>query len=168
MPLVIPPEKEIWQGDIFQAVPWSVIKTLEYVHPTGNPLKPYVLTHSPEMGQKGNLVVSSGSDLAMLVSHECVVDKGGRAPLTFARVLPITTHQEDQRAHIRNGANLQTFHLAANEAVALTECYADLRLVSAIDPRLIASLGRVASLTQDGRDSLRQQLILYWTRLEPK
>ena len=168
MPIVAPPEREIWQGDIFGVVPWSVIKTLEYVHPTGSPLKPYVLTHRPEIGQRGSLVVTSGSDLAMLISHECVVDKGGRAPLTFARILPITTHQEAQRTHIRSGANLQTFHIEANDVVSLPECYADFRLLSAIDPHLMASFKRLASLTAEGRASLRQQLISYWTRLEPR
>ena len=167
MPIVTPPEKEIWQGDIFRRVPWSAIKALEFVHPTGNPLKPYVLIQPPESGQKGRLVVSSGTELAMLISHECVVDKGGLAPLSFARILPITTHQETQRELIRSGANLQTFHLEADAEVGLAECYADLRLISVIDPTLVGSFERIASLTEEGRDSLRHQLILYWTRREP-
>jgi hypothetical protein len=168
LPIVIPPEQELWQGDIFWGVPWSVINTADFLQPTGNALKPYSLTTSPQMGQRGNLVVASGSDLAMLISHECVVDKGGRAPLSFVRILPITTHREEQLTHIRNGANLQTFHIEANETVGLSECYADFRLVSAIDPTFVRSLRRVASLTEEGRNSLRQQLILYWTRLEPR
>jgi hypothetical protein len=167
LPILIPPEEEIWQGDIFRPVPWAAIKTLEFVQPTGNAQRPYVSAQTPELGHKGRLVVNAGIDLAMLISHECVVDKGGIAPLSFARILPITTHQEAQRGAIRSGANLQTFHLEADVEVGLGECYVDFRLISIIDPALVSSFERVASLTPEGRDSLRQQLILYWTRKEP-
>lgn len=103
----------------------------------------------------------------MLLSHECVVDKGGSAPLAFARVLPITTQDERGRASIRNGANYQTFHLPAAPRL-LEESYVDFRIIAAVHPERLGALQRLASLSVEARDSLRQQLILYWTRLEPR
>ena len=165
MPILGPPESELWQGDVFEGVPWSVIRQLDYVQPTGEHGR-YLGVPPPPSGGRGRLVTASGSGLGMLLSHECVVDKGGMAPLTFARVLPITTYGERGRDAIRQGANYQTFHIPRVDGV-LDESYVDFRLVAAIDPQLLGRFRRIASLTEEGRASLRLQMILYWTRLEP-
>ncbi len=163
MSIVIPPEVEIWQGDIFALVPWSVVSTLAFVQSTGNPAKPYVNAVPPNAGAKQQLMTKAGRDRAMLISHECIVDKGGLAPLAFARVLSIDSAKADQQIKIRDGSNLQTFHLPATENV-LDESYVDFRLLTALAPEMLPGLQRLSSLTAQGRDSLREQLIRYWTR----
>ena len=138
---------------------------LDFVRPDGTSQQ-FVAMPPPNMGNRARLVTHSGLDLGMLLSHECVVDKGGHAPITFARILPITTASGAGRDAIRNGANYQAFYLPGIEGL-VQESYVDFRLIVAIDPSLASQFRRIASLTQEGRDSLRIQLILYWTRLEP-
>ena len=165
MPIIQPPDLKIWQGDVFAGVPWSIVKFLHFVQPEGNNQR-FISITPPLPGNRSRLVTHAGCDLGMLLSHECVVDKGGHAPLTFARILPITSYGEEGREIIRQGANYQTFHLPAAEGL-IDESYVDFRFVAAINPQLLEQFMRVASLTSEGRDSLRLQLILYLTRHEP-
>ncbi len=85
----------------------------------------------------------------------------------MARVVPMDSYGEKQQEFIRNGSNYQTFHLPATEDT-FEESLVDFRFVIALDPAWMESLRRIGSLTKEGRDSLRHQLILYWTRTEPK
>ncbi len=165
MPIVVPTADDLWQGDIFQLTPWVVAKGLDFVQPTGNALKPYVSVPPPDRGTRSHLVTTSGRDLGMMITHECLIDKKGAAPWTFARILPMETFKPEQQVHIRSGANLQTFFLPATDGL-LKESYVDFRLITAIDPKLGSSFQRIASLSEEGRNALRFQLIRYWTRHE--
>ena len=162
MPIVTAPETDIWQGDIYGLVPWAVVSSLEFVQPTGNPAKPYVAAPAPEAGGRRQLMTSAGRDMGMLITHECVVDKGERL-LTFARVLSISSLRAGQEIHVRNLSNLQTFHLPAVENL-FAESYVDFRLITVVSRDILTGLPKIASLTLEGRESLREQLIRYWTR----
>lgn len=164
MPIIVPPDRQIWQGDIFAEVPWSVVRSLDFVRADGSSLR-FVSIPAPPAKERARLVTHSGRDFAMLLTHECVVDKQGRAPVSFARILPITIHDAQGQNAIRCGANYQTFYLPSVEDL-IPESYVDFRLVVAIDPEVFRFLTRVASLTTEGRSSLRQRLVLYWTRHE--
>ena len=163
----MPPDKLIWQGDVFADVPWSVLRTQDFVQPTGEGQR-FVTVAPPLSGHKARLVTNSGRDLGMLLSHECTVDKGGQAPLTFGRVLPITTYHEQGRDFIRRHENYQTFHLPPDREDLLLESYVDFRFLIAIDPAVFRTFVRIASLSSESREALRHQLILYWTRSEPQ
>ncbi len=108
MSILAPPDAEIWQGDVFAEVPWTIVRSADFVRPKGAAL--FERIDPPNSGHRAQLVTASGLCFAALLSHECVVDKRANTSFTFARVLPITTFRNPlQQDVIKSGANYQTF-----------------------------------------------------------
>lgn len=161
-----PADPRPWQGDVFPDAPWSLVRDLEFVSPTGDGRR-YSVVQPPQSGGRGRLVTRAGIGLGMLLSHECVVDKEGREPVAFCRLLRLATLPNEQaKQAVRNGSMYAAFYLPALPGV-IEESFADFRFVVAVEPQRLQTLRRIASLTDEGRASLRHQLILYWTRVEP-
>lgn len=169
MPTVIPPKfADFWQGDIFSDVPWSFIGEYAFVSPADAGRNRFTAIQPPNPGAKCWLASPGGRGPAMLLSHECVVDKNRPEPLAFARVVPIRAQpSEEGRENVRNGSLYAAFYLPPPETPLSEESYVDFRFITAIHPDHLGGLDKIASLTDEGRNSLRLQLVLYWTREEP-
>jgi len=160
--IVIPPEMEFWQGDLFGDVPWTYVRDLDFVEPAGNGFR---LSGLPAVGHRSRLVTNAGRGMGMLVTHECTVDKGQETPLAFARVFLLASQRRSAfQDRIRSGEIVSSFYLPAADLIE--ESYADFRFITSIDPRHLRQLTRVASLNPEGRDALREQFIRFWTRVE--
>jgi hypothetical protein len=171
--IVVPTDDRVWQGDIFEAAPASVVRDLDWVAPStsGRELaterKRFIEVDEPKEGGKARLVTLGARAKAMLITHECVLDKGPTQHLTLARVLALASQKStDYQDAIRDGRNREAFYLPAI-ADLLEESYVDLRLLTTIERVHIQTMKRVASLTEEGRLALRMRLILYWTRMRP-
>jgi hypothetical protein len=128
--IVVEPETEIWQGDLFSDVPWSWVDVVQFVEPRGDPRhgpQIYAPCEPPRPGRGGILAVRGGRGAAMLMTHECVFDKQQAEPLTFARVLPLGNHARQLQEQIRRGQWYATFHIPGDSGL-MAESYVDFRL----------------------------------------
>ncbi|HEY3131614.1 MAG TPA: hypothetical protein VGL91_19325 [Acidobacteriota bacterium] len=167
MSIITSPASEYFQGDIFADVPFAYVRSLDFVQPSDAARTKFTATPLPATGNKAHVVAPCSRSMGMLVTHECIIDKGGRAPWSFARIVRISVEGAEGQQAIRTGTNYQAFHLPKTAGILDEESYVDFRLITAVDPALARDLIRIASLSTEGRASLKQQLILYWTRVEP-
>ena len=158
-PITRPPDQQLCQGDLFRDVPWTFIKEVKFLQGNG---QKFVVCAAPQPGNRGTLAAQAGIGHAMLLSHDCVIDKDNYSPLAFARVLPMSTCDARMAQATRDGKNLQAFYIPADNMI--DESYADFRLIFAMTPTIVHQLQRIASLTQTGQNSLQHSLITYWTR----
>lgn len=161
MTRVDPPDDEIWQGDLFSDVPWAFVADLDFVDPAGEGFRRCDL---PLPGNKARLVTRAGRGLGILVSHECVVDKNQDWPIAFARVFPMARQPRTQE-QIRSGELRSSFYLPASDGI-IDEAYVDFRFITSIHPKHLAGLTRIGTLDESGRQSLKEQFIRHWMRVE--
>jgi hypothetical protein len=115
-------------------------------------------------GGKGRLIVDGGRGHAALITHECVVDKADGYPLTVARVLPLSRQRERLQAQIRSRQQLASFYLPDDQGLLGEEYYIDLRLTTTVAAADLPNFRKIASLTDEARSALREQIALFWTR----
>lgn len=161
MSIVVPPTPEIWQGDLFNDVPWGWVRELEYLTPVGDGRYNSAAAPAPE--GRSFLAIKGGLSAGMLITHECVVDKGQQTPFLFARVaLMSNVKSSNFSQNIRENRVHGIFYLPVSPQLP-DESYVDLRIATCLDPSLISGLNKVASLTQVGREALREKLIRFWS-----
>lgn len=161
MPILVPPHPRIWQGDIFEGVPWTQAKSI--VHVTTPDRRQFTAINPPPSGGKGLMVVSGGLARAALLTHECVLDKRDNYPLTFARVQSLAGRDETLQGRVRDRSQLASFYLP-DDGILGDECFIDLRLTTIVPAADLARFHRLASLSRDARYALRESISQFWTR----
>lgn len=135
--------EEISQGDIFREMPFALLAA------DGTPT-----------ARKTHVI---------LLSHDCDYDKPNNPYCLVASVGSLASVPPGSRENIRQYRVINTFYLAGIPR-ALDESYVDLRLISPIDKRLLVAADgqsdRVASLSDEAREALQDQLFLFFAREE--
>ena len=100
---------------------------------------------------------------ALVLSHSCELDKKERrGRVQVAPVASIGGIDEKNRQAIMAQRRISLMPLPG--VPQLGDCYADLRIMSSIDRRLIAEAERVAGMTEGGVQRLQAQLVAFFTR----
>jgi hypothetical protein len=113
---------------------------------------------------KCNVVCAARLGAGLILSHSCDIDKGQKkSRILAAPVLPITNLPDAEQASILSQRRIAHFPLAGTPRGDL---YADLRLATAFDPRVLDEKNRFASMTDEGREMLHARLVMLFTRRE--
>jgi hypothetical protein len=116
----------------------------------------------------GNFLGKGRINHALIVSHDCEIDKARRVSrILVAPVSPLANVTDTMvRQAIIEQRRFATMPLP--NLPTLGDCYADLRLLMWIDRKLIEDAGkRVASMTDEAVIRLQAQLIGFFTRKDP-
>jgi hypothetical protein len=172
---------EVSQGDIYKAVPSVFIPSRpitavrrETVGGGKQALMPYTEDGPPPAGGfqwelRDTPVVSDGRlALAILLTHDCEIDKKGRDDLRLvALIRPWASISESAASNIRLGNRRRFFYLAPQlDGPALDESYVDFRRITTVRGSALPEAHRVLSLSDAMRDALREAFIRYVTRAE--
>jgi hypothetical protein len=102
---------------------------------------------------------------ALVLTYDCDLDNDPDHCLV-ALVRSFAGLSEANRELIRGNRNFSYYHLPADEAAGLEEAYADFRRISTLHPEALTLATRRASLSEGAVESLRTQLIRFFTRRE--
>lgn len=101
----------------------------------------------------------------MVLSHSCELDKGeSKKRVLVAPIFSMAELPEAQRTQV--AAQMRASRLALPAIPSFGDGFADLRVMTSIDRRLIDAAAKLASITEAGRQRLCTQLIGFLTRLE--
>jgi len=103
----------------------------------------------------------------ILPSHDCDYDKPNSPYCLVAGVGSLAQVPPGDRENVRRYRVINTFYLREIPDV-LNESYVDIRLISTIEKGLLVEADRqgkrIASLTDDAREALQDQLFLFFAR----
>jgi hypothetical protein len=161
------PADELSQGDLFAAVPAVYVKSL--AHMVRLDESRYELRSTApiqlnlEREHQANAVAVRA--YAIVLSHDCEIDKNPRrASVQLAVVRPLAGVPDEHRDGFRANSRHRAFYLGAPEELDRLEHYADLRLITTIRKSALEPLARLASMNEDGRRMLREQMFRFFTR----
>lgn len=151
------------QGDVVADVPFGTF-----------PVPPVALSKSTikggvtawlESGPPGGpYLVQGGRFPAIVLSHDCELDKPQRKPRVLAAPLrPMSELESSVSAEVLAQRRLSLMPVPA--IPTLGHYYADLRLIQNFD-RAILDSARVASMSQEGLGRLRAQVVAFLFRLD--
>ncbi len=170
-----PPDPQLCQGDIVAGVPHLHMKPpVEVVRRTSTKTGPMLQPHEPEnpppggfafeKGRPEQVVVQCQMAIGIVISHGCEIDKDSKHRIV-ALVRPLAPVAEEHRDVIRENRNHSYFYLPPHLEV-LDESYVDFRRLSCIDPQLVSTDKRLASLTPDGLAQFLATFFVYITRAD--
>jgi hypothetical protein len=161
------PFDELSQGDLFALTPAVHVRSLEHLIRLDErryelrPQAPPQLDLQREHQANAIAVRRAG----LLLSHDCEIDKNPRrATALIAVVRPLEGVPEQHRDGFRANTRHRAFYLGAPDELDRDEHYADLRLVTTIRRDALEELARLASMNEDGRRMLREQIFRFYTR----
>lgn len=132
---------EVSQGDLFSEVPIA-----------------YVNINAPQKLRVERV-------LAIILTHDCEYDKPNNHYCLVARIRSLDHVPTGSQGNIRNHRTRRAFYLPANSGV-IAESYVDLRDIDRVAKATIEDLVRngcrLASLSEDGRLALQQQLAMFF------
>jgi hypothetical protein len=157
---------ELSQGDLFDLVPSVYVHDLGYMSKTDT-TKYRLLRNRPESFKLDAEHAATAMAIrrpAIVVTHDCEIDKPhSRATVLMALVRPIDKVPDEHRDGFRDYTRHRAFYLP--ETSYLTgENYADLRAITTIRRDMLDELRRLASMSEDGRRMLREQLFRFFSR----
>jgi hypothetical protein len=159
-----PPQEELGQGDLFGLVPSVYVETLGYmVKLDGNQFR--LLQHAPESRHVDRPQPANAKEVrahGVLLTHDCEIDKS-RGSLQLALVRQFEGVPEEHRVAFRDNTRHRAFYLPAGDYLD-EEAYVDLRRITVISPETLVAFDRLASMNEDGRRMLREQLFRFYTR----
>lgn len=102
---------------------------------------------------------------AILLTHDCEYDKSANSSVLLAEIRDLSEVVLGSQGHIRQYRTRNTFYLEAIED-HLPESYVDFRRITRLPKTVIASLAnnsnRIASLSDDSRLALQQQIAAFF------
>lgn len=117
----------------------------------------------------GNWIAKGRIAMALVVSHDCDLDDGKDTErIVVAPVFPIArvTSSEEDRARIKEGGRATYVPLPGVPSAG--DCCAELRSICPLDRGLFNASNRHCSMTEEAVFVYREQLIHYFTRLNPE
>lgn len=129
-----------FQGDIFTGIPFAV--------------------HLPEGEMK-----TKPDSLAMLISHECDVDKPATDVALLASVQSgANTFDAATLGNLRSNRIFHAFYLGTPPGLEGEHWYTDFHFITVVRKDFLNLDRRILSLDDAAREALRGQLIKFWNR----
>lgn len=99
----------------------------------------------------------------VIVAYDCEIDKESR--VLIAPVGPMSEVKPEKQDFVRRGERYPFVPLEAIDGGVLEESYADLRLITHVDRKLIDACTKVRSMDAAGVEQLQAQIIAYFSRI---
>lgn len=161
-----PPGEKLSQGDIVPAAPAVTVMSLDpFVKVSGNryELRPAFPTSvDPQREHQAN--AQEVRTYAIVLSHDCELDKPIRtASVLLGLVRPFANLALEVEQGLRRNTRHRALYLPASTYIE-SESYVDLRRVTTLRRAVVDALGYVASMNDDGKLMLQEQLFRFFTR----
>lgn len=161
-----PAAADLSQGDLIELVPSVYVRDFGYMVRLDadryrlQAAKP----DSFDVDREHAATATAVRRMGLVLTHDCEIDKAAaRASALIALVRALTGVPEEHRAGFREYTRHRAFYLPESRYLP-GEHYADLRAVTTVRRAALDSLQRRASMTEDGRRMLREQLFRFFTR----
>jgi len=162
------PREQFSQGDIFELLPHVFL---------GRPLT--ALTKDGETTLRAEtepftsfddtngqaIVASCKLQRAILLSHDCEIDKAQVIRWILSPVVPIVRLSNENRDRVRRNRIYAMFHLPKFHE-SLPESFVDFNQMSTLNSEFVRSASRIVSLSDLGRRGMYMQLVRWFTRWE--
>jgi hypothetical protein len=160
------PAELVSQGDLVLAAPSVYVVDLGYLVKIDTNLY-RMLQHAPASRRLDRDQPANATEVrrpGIVLTHDCEIDKNHtRASLIVSQVRPLSDVPESDRDGFRDNTRHRAFYLPPGDFLDY-ESYADLRAITVLRASAFADLERVASMNEDGRRMLREQLFRFYTR----
>jgi hypothetical protein len=160
------PHQELSQGDLFALAPSLYVKELGFFVRLDRNRYQLQEWQPPtlKVSEEHQAAAAAVRRLAIVLTHDCEIDKSpARASVLLAQVRPLAGVPDDQRQGFRHNTRHRAFYLPQCNHID-QESYADLRAITTIRVAALGSVERIASMNEDGRRMLREQLFRFFTR----
>lgn len=163
------PRPKLSQGDILASVPGICIRgTVTRIEKGDN--RTYHIANglgegSAQTGEKLSIAAGCRYTKAILITHDCEIDKEHVKTLIVCPVLPLSSLASKSQDLVRRNRVYSRLHLPRYRE-ALVESFVDLAQFSTIEKAHLANGQRILSLSDLGRHALYLQLIRWLTRWE--
>lgn len=164
------PKPELSQGDVVIDLPfWVPLNDLQCVEKKALPaprppawLETTGLT--PDAEGFFNFIARGRIAPGVVLSHDCELDKQRKnRRVQVALVSDIEKLSTDEKQAVMGQGKWS--RLVLPDVPELGTCYADLLIQVTLDRRIIDARRRLASMSEEGAERLRAQIIAYFTRL---
>jgi hypothetical protein len=158
------PEVRLSQGDVVTHVPFGAVKHPLTQYSKKNGVSQTSTEWAPDNPEGvADAIARVRKGAAMVLSHECEIDKGKKRVLV-APMTPLTTLRPDERDIVI--AQRSHSKLILPDVPLLGDCFLDLRFTTTVDREFLGLDKRIASLSEEALGRLRLQLISFFTRLD--
>jgi len=108
-----------------------------------------------------HLLIRARPFISIVLTHDCQLDKQKRrARVQLAATADIESLSAEERTKVMHQRTLS--QLVLPDVPQLGTRYADMRIIFTVDKTLITGPMRVASMTDDAKDRLQNQIIAYF------
>jgi hypothetical protein len=162
---------QLSQGDILQKVPfWSIRSPIGYLEKRTQKENRVVWVEvvEPSTDGHGNVHVLTRARVAygLVLNHDCDLDKEKRQRrVQLAMLADLDGLNKDEREKVLESRVYHRFVLPDVPQLGKT-LYADLRAIVTVDRELADGCDRIASLSEEGAERLRAQIVAFFTRLD--
>jgi hypothetical protein len=163
----VEPAGELSQGDLLLNVPSVYVTDLRYMVERGDAENFRLTREAPrrreDRAHQGNVLEMRKP--GVILTHDCEIDKEPtRATLLVGAVRPIAAVNEADREGFRSNTRHRALYLPESPPHLPEESYLDLRCITVLRRDALEQCARVASMNEDGRRLLREQLFRFFTR----
>jgi hypothetical protein len=161
------PTEQPSQGDLVRAAPSVHVESLDCL--VRIDAKRYEVRDSAppqtDLSRKHAAHATAIRGLSVLLTHDCEIDKNvRRATVMLALVRTLDGVPYDQRDGFRQNTRHRALYVGALDEMGGKESYVDLRIVTTVRRDAFELLERPASMNEDGRRMLREQVFRFFTR----
>lgn len=163
-------QKDLSQGDIVTGLPsWIAVPPLIYVEKRTMKGSQHIWSElreaKPDDEEFSHILIRSREIVGVVLAHDCELDKGNRKQrVQFARADRLDALNADEQTKVLNQGSLRL--LVLPDVPTIGTYYADMRLIFTVDKRLVMEDRRVASMTEEAKVRLQNQLIAFFADRE--
>ena len=155
----------ISQGDILDAAPHLLLRDpLLTVTTRGDGS---FIASDAVVGKTNQTVALSRVGKAIVLTHDCVLDKPHTEYWQICLLAPLSSLSKDMQGNVRKNRIYRYLHLPAFGG-DIPESFVDFGVVTTVAPSFVRSANRLVSLSDFGRQAFYTQYIRWITRWELK
>lgn len=155
------------QGDVLESAPFSALPGPP-VNLISTSLKGGVRgwaehpTPKLDGNKSANFLAKGPFEFGMVLNHGCDIDKPTNKYVLIVPVRVLSGFPAEQQDVIRQQSSIPQMFLPDIPSVG--DCVADLRLMTRVPTSVVTSCNRLASMSDQARERLGAQLLLFFTR----
>ncbi len=127
-------------------------------------MSPYGVIRPSEEGEGGPWTFQSKSGLAIVLTHDCTIDKSNTRFVQICPISPLKDLEPSLRGEVKKNRPFQYFYLPPDGE--LTESFVDFAYPTTVSLSMVSGIPRLMTLSDLGRRALYVQYIRWVTRWE--